>query len=136
MDLGSCEEDHEEEKEECITRPGGPAAAGQGLYYWNHQRYILLYTHNTYIHTRTIHSSYIYTYIHTQTYTKHTCMHIKVYLHTYIHTYIYTYIYTVRIKVYIHTYMHTYILMLQCVHLLFKHHIYVIHIIVYIPYHT
>ena len=61
----------------------------------------------TYIH------AYIHTYIHAYIVTYHSS-----YNHIHIHTYIHTYIHE-------HTYIHTY--MLQCVHLLFKNHIYVIH---------
>ena len=56
--------------------------------------------------------------------------HPRTYIHfhmcTYIDSYIDSYIY---IYTYIHTYIHT---MLQCVHLLFKNHIYVIHTYIHI----
>ena len=53
-------------------------------------------------------------------------------MHTYIHTYSMEYIHKC-VHIYIHTYLHT---MLQCVHLLFKNHIYVIHIYIHTYIHT
>ena len=63
--------------------------------------------HTTYIHTH-IHNTHTHTYIHTYT---HTYIHAYIHtcIHTHTHTYIHTYIHNIYIYTYIHTYIHTYI---------------------------
>ena len=129
------------------------------LHTYIHMIHILTHTY-THILTCTYMHIHLHTHIHKYTHT-HTCtfIYIDTYMHAYItYTYILTYIHTLTYfqanaatclcansglvnnrtatnKGYIHTYIHTYIhAMLQCVHLLFKNHIYVIH--TYIHYCT
>ena len=108
---------------------------GLRLWYTNSHTYI-----HTYIHT----DSGKFLRLHNMTACfvqlcsyAHICSCIYFLIHTYIHTlyhsFIHSFIHTERTQkqlyTYLHTFIHTYIhtAMLQCVYLLFKHHIYVIH---------